>query len=130
MEMGSMSDATYEYGRKVEQAGPRARAVMRSLGLQTGDLTVLNNALTPGDSEESQARLARAGLIERDATGQRSRTAAGGAALNLGGAANRLDTAEDMVDPAVDPQARQKIQEEKKNLDEKWAAIEATRRGR
>jgi hypothetical protein len=123
-----MSDATFEFGKKMEQAGPRARAVMGSLGLQTGDLTVLNNALTPGDSEESQARLARAGLIAQDATGRRRRTAAGTAALNLGSAANRLDTAGDMVSPAVNVQARQKIHGEKKTLDEKLAAFEANRR--
>jgi len=120
-------DVTFEYGKKTEQAGPRARAVSASLGLQTGDMTVLSNN-TSSDSHASRARLAAAGLIEQEPSGRQRVTAAGNAALNLSGAANRLDTAQDGVNPAADEWARAKIQEETENFNQKAAAFDAVRR--
>jgi len=120
-------DATFEYGKNMEQAGPQARAVSASLGLQTGDMTVLSNNTT-SNSDTSRARLAAAGLIEQDASGRQRVTAAGTAALNLASAANRLDTAKDGVNPAVDESARSKIQKETGNFNQKAAAFDAARR--
>lgn len=123
-----MSNSAYEYGKKMEQAGPRARAVSASLGLKTGDLTVLSNHPRSGDSEDSNARLVQAELMEQGASGRYRVTAAGNAALHLASAADRLDTAEDMVDPAVHEWARPKIQEAWQNFDQKQAAFDAVRR--
>jgi hypothetical protein len=77
-------NAAFEYGKKMEQAGPQVRRVAARYGLEIGDGTVLNSALgRPGDSEESKARLEGAGLVVEDANGRKRISEKGHAVLNL-----------------------------------------------
>src|SRR5690242_8804887 len=97
------NDHAFEYGKKVEQAGPRTRDVYARYGLEVGDGTVLNGSpgaiAKRGDNEASKARLAQGGFIAEGADGKRHVTTAGNQLLNLLSAAGGVDSARDMVIP-------------------------------